>query len=1331
MSQYSSTSIPKPKNWQDFESHICILFQYILNDPNTVAHGRRGQAQQGVDVYGRRELRDGYWVGVQCKQKGDSQELTRDELEKEVAEAKKFRPPLSELIVVTTAPDDAKIQQIARDITQQHKAEGLFSVDVWGWGTLEREITKYQGAITAFHPDLTPFSRSLESLGEENLAISKQQLKISEEQANKQDQMFQLLHQIIGTPPSAGEPTADTSSAAEEAIQKLIHSEIDEYRDLLQHGKPKTAKDLLESLKRRVWKTASDRVRFRITTNIGAAQLELGAENLAADAFLEAASFDPDDRVGMANVALASLIKNEPQNAVAAAERALKHDPDNAAAAGHLISGHLSNANVSDPLSLVPETLHDTPEVLASAINFLFHRNNADWRRLAHQAAERHGEVKHLQRRAAEAVLDKAVSSEHFALGCAPGSEITIKDLQHAAAVLQGMWNEECKTEGGHVESALPHNLALALWTVGESQAAATVLDQAIGRSVSDEEIRELRAALYFESGELEAALALIGDAAERPGLAIMQAQALVSTEPQRARAIIQEKDFSAAPQHQRLAAEQVTIESFVQERLLDQAVERAASVVNDHPGSVAPLVELARVQHKLGNEEADATLTRAVDTLGDEVRFPERFMLANALENAGRYDDVVAVLHSYVDVRHDSPALRLLLFSCINSDRRAVAHDLLTNLPAEVASQAPYLKALGVVNAKRKDFPAAREALDRYLELKPNDLEMRLRWFRLCLRLNEQDRIKAYLYDDVEELTGPPELIIELAHWLKQLGFDQRALKLAYEVFLYNSKLPMVHLSYMGLILPPGRTISIPLDIKTIDDDVAFEIDDGQGTRWFVIEPDAKLRKDEYYIAPDNDIANKARGLASGDTIDWGGHRVPWTVISIKHKYLHTLHRSMDNFERSFPTTQGLRHIRIDTEAEEPFKEILKDVKSRHDHVQRVFDILDENLIPIHVAASALNGDIIETRYGLQSLGRTHRVCAGTHSERMQAIKALLSNAARGCVIDALTLNVIRRLGIENVVRKVCGPIGVTGSTRDLYWSRLQEMKEAGGPNMTLSWQYGQYYRFEASQEEWNAALQVREADLKWIDDKATIVPAGGATDPPGYLRQINENIEHNFIDDMLAAQGIGRVLLCQDQAYRVIAEQYLGVKGSWLQPLLMLARDEKILSGEKYFEAVTALIQLGDRFVSIDSGVLLAAARHKENPFNRFGLVARQLGGPTADILSHIRVAVEFLGVVWSKQPLDLTATKQTSMLLENLLRGRSDWRVVIDVLRQLFHECFARNAEFDRYLLLWLQGHFLIPIGGSMGSDRKRRSKPAESRRWKSSTRQRLATSHGPSD
>jgi hypothetical protein len=60
---------------------------------------------------------------------------------KEVAEALKFRPKLRSFYILTTAPDDAKVQKHARMVTVRHQAKGLFDVNVLGWSEIVRRAT--------------------------------------------------------------------------------------------------------------------------------------------------------------------------------------------------------------------------------------------------------------------------------------------------------------------------------------------------------------------------------------------------------------------------------------------------------------------------------------------------------------------------------------------------------------------------------------------------------------------------------------------------------------------------------------------------------------------------------------------------------------------------------------------------------------------------------------------------------------------------------------------------------------------------------------------------------------------------------------------------------------------------------------------------------------------------------------------------------------------------------------------------------------------------------------------------------------------------------------
>src|SRR5690348_5988597 len=101
MTGYKSTQIRKPTEEMEFEKQSVILFREILKDPNVKRVGRRGQAQFGVDVVGRRNGKVKNVVGIQCKLKGDDKELTEKEVRTEVRRALKFSPRLSEYIIVT------------------------------------------------------------------------------------------------------------------------------------------------------------------------------------------------------------------------------------------------------------------------------------------------------------------------------------------------------------------------------------------------------------------------------------------------------------------------------------------------------------------------------------------------------------------------------------------------------------------------------------------------------------------------------------------------------------------------------------------------------------------------------------------------------------------------------------------------------------------------------------------------------------------------------------------------------------------------------------------------------------------------------------------------------------------------------------------------------------------------------------------------------------------------------------------------------------------------------------------------------------------------------
>lgn len=125
-----------PAHWQDFEDLCLKLWRSRLVDAKK--NGRAGQPQAGVDIFGR-DPKTETWVGIQCKQRGQWPEkvLTVGEIEAEVEQAESFEPPLSCFIVATTSPRDAAMQRFVRELSDERRAEGNFTVDLLVWDDLQ------------------------------------------------------------------------------------------------------------------------------------------------------------------------------------------------------------------------------------------------------------------------------------------------------------------------------------------------------------------------------------------------------------------------------------------------------------------------------------------------------------------------------------------------------------------------------------------------------------------------------------------------------------------------------------------------------------------------------------------------------------------------------------------------------------------------------------------------------------------------------------------------------------------------------------------------------------------------------------------------------------------------------------------------------------------------------------------------------------------------------------------------------------------------------------------------------------------------------------------
>jgi hypothetical protein len=128
-------SIPKPSNWQDFESLCKMLWGEMWSISDKIKqNGRLGQGQAGVDVYGIPKGNSKY-SGIQCKGKSDDlkSKLTTKEIDKEIENAKTFKPELETFIFATTSNKDVKLEQYVREKDIENRKNGGFEILLYCW----------------------------------------------------------------------------------------------------------------------------------------------------------------------------------------------------------------------------------------------------------------------------------------------------------------------------------------------------------------------------------------------------------------------------------------------------------------------------------------------------------------------------------------------------------------------------------------------------------------------------------------------------------------------------------------------------------------------------------------------------------------------------------------------------------------------------------------------------------------------------------------------------------------------------------------------------------------------------------------------------------------------------------------------------------------------------------------------------------------------------------------------------------------------------------------------------------------------------------------------
>ena len=1301
MSSLLNKQIPPPAFWEEFEDMCCDLWRLLWKDPNAQKNGRQGQPQSGVDVFGRPD-EGSEWAGVQCKGKNNYEEktITEKELRDEINKAKKFTPPITkEYVMATTGLRDANIQQVAREITQQHQKEGLFPVHVWFWEDIRHKLAEYDGLVKKYYPHLhatTVGNAQIEQILEKMTAQNESQNKILEG--------VQRIEQNGGI---------QTEAIISGELKSVYEEALNYSRDLINGYKPQEALNFLNPLRDRIWSKADSNTRYRLLTNIGTSNIALDDIQEGAKCLIEARQYNSDDEKALLNAALGHIILEQREEAKQFVRTVLKRNPASSRAYSMLIQ-----INIDQPyetvLDCVPKAHRNSPEVAFE---------------LGKMAAH-HGKLKEAKKwlergiewESADVIEIKVVlgliliemlpdGMEGFVVGQI--DEDTQSIIDRIIELFTEAWKKIKDTDLKFVKHAWIAQRGLILRLKKEYEQAAKDLDIALELCPDNPRYKQFRALLALESDDVQKAEILLEEliSSKQLGVIIPLADIYRQTERTDDAIKILKDCIEQQPDHNLIEeVRRSLVYSYLEKGDLDSAEDLVNEMRIEDPNNILSLVVAAKILVERGQQQDALSLLEDAKAYALETgSILERDAVAEELQKLEQYGAATVLYENIADRTQYTPLTRKLLCCYYQTGELGQALEICQNILQQKEPSSEIIELAAGIQEELGNLSESRRLCEQYLAVHPDDELMRLRKARLDFRIQAFDEVDRYLQSDIDISKLDLISILGLAEIYSARGHDRKTIELLYETLRTHYDDSQAHLKYFAAFSRHKKDNDKWLNATQADVDTAICVEDESGKRrWYVIEDREDVKTDRNEVQPSHRIAQQLLGKVVDEKIvlrDGPMGIENGTIVEIKSKYVHACLDSMDNFEILFPNVSGLYKRTIpDLDSDDPesvsqqFEPILQQVRNRSEGIDNAKDIYKTGKITIGALADAVNRHPIDIWGSLiceEDVGI--RCCEGNELERKAALK-LLQNKNITLVIDLLTLMNIYVLKIHDIVVETFGKLGIAQSTIDEIQQKIYEIHGMQGRSlMTMGYEGGQYIRREITEDELRRKSEHLENLLVWIRENCEVLPVSAVGNMDREQRnKLEKLLRKSFHDTVLLASETDKLLWSDESMLRLFAEKEYNADGIWTQIVLMKCQELNKLDDSTYQKKVIHLALNNYRHTAINGDTLVEAARESkwqlDSPLDQ---ILKTLSSKYCDEDSAIGVAVNFVYQLWQKPFMPYSNSTIIFAVLDAITEERNR-RVVLDKFIRAVNSKFfllpLAIEKIEETVQAWRQAHII---------------------------------------
>lgn len=1091
---------------------------------------------------------------------------------------------------------------------------------------------------------------------------------------------------MSGIAPSDGPPSSDP-------LGQLLDRQIDRLRDRAPGMDPAHALQEFLDLQEQLPPEASGTIRFRVKANIGHRYLALDDGESASRWLREAFDEAPTDPRAVANRALAYFVRGEVRAAYDYAAEGLRRDPTNKVLASHLPQFAIRLHEIERPLVDVPEAIRGCEEVAAGEI--AFHRGREArplWWELARRGADLFPNAKHLAFVRALADLDEISRDERVRRTQTPTGD-QLARLRAGVVVLDAHWMAQRSSLTSRFQDGVEALVGamIAHHILQDTEKAVERATRIADAGFSDRDVLLNAVMIAFANGETELGRRLVGRLPDDPDLAFHAGYIDV----QDGRWDLAAERFAVAnvPDHERPVVDAVCRLEKVRSRSPD--APPLEGLVGEFAGNPRALVLVSRVAGEIGDAAvAGQAYREALACVDADTPMPGRLMVASLARDVGEPSELIELLDGHVPSwGYERENAWLAVAHANERPHRRRNLRFFEGLPAKVRAGHEMARAHASVLLDLGKVPEALAILRRLHEVEEDDTYVTLRLAEAMRRSGQSKAARRLLRSvPLGRMRGTPEHAMMLVAQVHGVGDRKAAFAAAYDLVRKHPDRPDLALGYVGLGLardggPGFRTERAgPGAFVTLEGPAgagrSFAVDDGPEFFGIPVE------------APGSPIARLVEGKRRGDTFEipkMGGDPETWKVASVHGKYLQLHLRIMEEFEVRYPGAPGLSRFTME---EGDVSQALAMVRRHSEQNARTTGLYVDGHLPLAMVARALGGDPVGFAQYVRTLGHDVATCTGGGEERVAACAAAATARGRGAVLDPYTAWVAAEMDLLPTLRAWFGTLHVPGSCIRMIDRMVEQQRHGiGKRQMSVSWHDGQFYRQEVDDDFLRSQIAVLEAGKAKIASACEIHAVLVPDETSRLADELLEAAGSSFLDAAFLASEHGMPLLSDDARYRSCAAAATGCGGIWLQAALMAAGRAGGLAASDYATAVVGLAARRHSYVTMDGGVLREICRRDDEGLHGLKAALGYIGGREAEMVSHLMVVAEFLGMLWAydaDMPL-LRRKAATGLAFDAFLKGRrADW---LDWLRRLVHHA-PRTVAFRRYLVAWMTGHF-IPV------------------------------------